>query len=113
MWRRTSLYGNEVFLRISDQLKYFHLVIVLWAACYYILFVSIFSIFVSVIRHGMCYELRVNMYSPGPFRFVDIYGADRLVAKLQEFETIYGEMFKPCQLLVDHAKNPQLKFHTK
>lgn len=49
----------------------------------------------------------------GPFRFVDIYGADRLVKKLQEFQSIYGEMFTPCQLLLDHAKDPTLKFHTK
>jgi hypothetical protein len=53
------------------------------------------------------------LLSAGPFRFIDIYGADRIVAKLQEFQSVYGEMFTPCQLLIDHAKNPSLKFHTK
>lgn len=49
----------------------------------------------------------------GPFRFVDIYGADKLVAKLQEFQGVYGDMFAPCQLLIDHAKDPSRRFHTK
>ena len=53
------------------------------------------------------------MCTAGPFRFVDIYGADRLVAKMQEFQNIYGDVFSPCQMLLDHANDSSRKFHTK
>jgi len=42
-----------------------------------------------------------------------MYGADRLVAKMQEFQQVYGDVFSPCQMLMDHAKDPSRKFHTK
>ena len=47
----------------------------------------------------------------GPFRFTDHYGADNLVAKMEEFQAVYGDAFKPCQLLLDHAKDPSKRFH--
>lgn len=47
----------------------------------------------------------------GPFRFVDMFGADKLVEKMRRFEEVYGNQFTPCQLLLDHAKNSSLKFH--
>lgn len=49
----------------------------------------------------------------GPFRFVDIYGADRLVSKMRAYEQVYGEVFSPCQMLLDHAQDTSRKFHTK
>uniref|UniRef100_A0A2K5QYW7 Trifunctional enzyme subunit alpha, mitochondrial n=1 Tax=Cebus imitator TaxID=2715852 RepID=A0A2K5QYW7_CEBIM len=37
----------------------------------------------------------------GPFRFVDLYGAQKLVDRLKKYEAAYGKQFMPCQLLAD------------
>ncbi|XP_033505127.2 hydroxyacyl-CoA dehydrogenase trifunctional multienzyme complex subunit alpha a [Epinephelus lanceolatus] len=47
----------------------------------------------------------------GPFRFVDTFGAERLVCHLRRLEDVYGSRFTPCQLLLDHAKEPSKKFY--
>ncbi|MEE6473542.1 hypothetical protein FKM82_010072 [Ascaphus truei] len=47
----------------------------------------------------------------GPFRYADAYGAKRLVEKMRKYENVYGSQFTPCQLLIDHAKDPSKKFH--
>uniref|UniRef100_A0A3Q4G5B7 Trifunctional enzyme subunit alpha, mitochondrial n=1 Tax=Neolamprologus brichardi TaxID=32507 RepID=A0A3Q4G5B7_NEOBR len=47
----------------------------------------------------------------GPFRFVDTFGAERLVSLMKRFEDVYGNQFTPCQLLLDHTKDPSKKFY--
>ncbi|XP_019392820.1 PREDICTED: trifunctional enzyme subunit alpha, mitochondrial [Crocodylus porosus] len=47
----------------------------------------------------------------GPFRYADAHGAGRLVDSLRKYEAVYGSQFTPCQLLLDHAKDPGKKFH--
>ncbi|XP_004377642.1 trifunctional enzyme subunit alpha, mitochondrial [Trichechus manatus latirostris] len=47
----------------------------------------------------------------GPFRFVDLYGAQKVVDRLRKYEAAYGKQFSPCQLLIDHANSPNKKFY--
>ncbi|XP_077008448.1 trifunctional enzyme subunit alpha, mitochondrial isoform X2 [Tamandua tetradactyla] len=46
----------------------------------------------------------------GPFRFVDLYGAQKIVDRLRKYEAAYGNQFTPCQMLIEHANNPK-KFY--
>ena len=55
----------------------------------------------------------LTVHYSGPFRYADIYGSDKIVAKMREFQEVYGERFAPCQLLVDHANDPSKKFHSQ
>uniref|UniRef100_A0ABK0LUX1 enoyl-CoA hydratase n=1 Tax=Rattus norvegicus TaxID=10116 RepID=A0ABK0LUX1_RAT len=47
----------------------------------------------------------------GPFRFVDLYGAQKVVDRLRKYESAYGTQFTPCQLLRDLANNSSKKFY--
>uniref|UniRef100_A0A3Q0SZP5 Hydroxyacyl-CoA dehydrogenase trifunctional multienzyme complex subunit alpha a n=1 Tax=Amphilophus citrinellus TaxID=61819 RepID=A0A3Q0SZP5_AMPCI len=47
----------------------------------------------------------------GPFRFVDTFGAERLVSLMKRFEDVYGNQFTPCQLLLDHVKDHSKRFY--
>ncbi|KAF6321181.1 hydroxyacyl-CoA dehydrogenase trifunctional multienzyme complex subunit alpha [Rhinolophus ferrumequinum] len=47
----------------------------------------------------------------GPFRFVDLYGAQKVVDRLRKYEAAYGKQFTPCQLLIDHANSSTKKFY--
>ena len=48
----------------------------------------------------------------GPFRYLDLHGAGQLVSRMERYQALYGDQFKPCQLLADHAKDSSKRFHT-
>lgn len=60
-------------------------------------------------RH--CLVTKVLSLCSGPFRFVDLYGAQKVVDRLRKYESAYGTQFTPCQLLLDHANSPNKKFY--
>ena len=58
--------------------------------------------------------MRFSGFRPGPFRYLDVYGAEKFVERMQRLqETVGGERFQPCQMLLDFAKDPSKKFHKR
>ena len=54
------------------------------------------------------------IYHPiGPFRYLDSYGAQKLLSTINRFRETYGDHFEPAPLLQDFAKDPSRKFHPK
>ena len=60
---------------------------------------------------GAVFGLGFPPMKGGPFKFVDIYGASKFVDQLKHFEQIYGAAFRPCDLLLEHAKDSSKKFY--
>ncbi|VDN94923.1 unnamed protein product [Brugia pahangi] len=45
-------------------------------------------------------------FKGGPFRFIDMYGADKLISDMLRYAEAYSpEQFKPAQIIQDHAKH--------
>lgn len=63
---------------------------------------------------GAVFGLGFPPFHGGPFRYLDAYGTDKFVERMEKLqETIGGEQFVPCQMLLDYAKDPSKKFHKR
>ena len=64
-------------------------------------------------EHTICVFSFCSSSSAGPFRYLDSYGAQKLLSDINRFRETYGEHFEPAPLLQDFAKDPSKKFHPK
>ncbi|OBT15871.1 multifunctional fatty acid oxidation complex subunit alpha [Vibrio sp. UCD-FRSSP16_10] len=56
---------------------------------------------------GAIFGIGFPPFTGGPFRFIDTYGLDNLIRKMNQFELAYGERFRPYQGLLDRLEAGQ------
>ena len=61
---------------------------------------------------GAVFGIGFLPFTGGPFRFIDTYRADKLVARLKELQGKFGDRFKPAPMLVEYAGGRKL-FHAE
>ena len=59
---------------------------------------------------GAVFGLGFPPFRGGPFRYIDVIGAKKAVAILNDLAAKYGERFEPAQILIDYAKSEK-KFY--
>ena len=60
---------------------------------------------------GAVFGLGFPPFRGGPFRFLDSFGANNLLAKINHFREVYGDHFDAAPMLVDFAKDSSKRFH--
>ena len=55
--------------------------------------------------YGMVLGTGFPTFRGGPLRYAENYGLKKLVAEMDEFHSLAGEKFAPCDLLRKHAQN--------
>ncbi|CAD5121981.1 DgyrCDS10432 [Dimorphilus gyrociliatus] len=61
---------------------------------------------------GAVFGLGFPPFLGGPFRYLDIHGAEQLVKRMENFRKVYGDAFKPCKLLIEHSKDSKKLFRS-
>ncbi|PVD23591.1 hypothetical protein C0Q70_16863 [Pomacea canaliculata] len=61
---------------------------------------------------GAVFGLGFPPFYGGPFRYLDLHGADPIVTRMHRYQELFGVQFQPCQLMQDHAKDPTKRFHS-
>lgn len=59
---------------------------------------------------GAVFGLGFPPFYGGPFRYIDRFGADKVVSDMKGLADRYGQRFAPAELLLEHAKSGK-KFH--
>ncbi|WP_440875524.1 fatty acid oxidation complex subunit alpha FadJ [Thalassotalea sp. PLHSN55] len=53
---------------------------------------------------GAIFGIGFPPFTGGPFSYIDSIGADKLVAQLNQWASVHGDHFKPCNALVEMAE---------